>query len=129
MASRASPAASSKPESSKRTAARSGIRSQEVACVCRIGAGLNRLSSDRRFVRGLKTRTIQHCAAKALSPDGILHNLLADLGAARRDQRTPLYWGGFLPIVNPGEVHRQFAFLSLHPLLPLSPRARQLYAI
>src|SRR6266404_3678532 len=94
----------------------------EVICVCRIGVGLNCLSSDRGLVRSLQTRTIPYCTAEALSTDGFLHDLLADRDAAWFARRASTDRVCFLPGRHSGLDPGGVSLSSLRPPWPLSPR-------
>src|SRR5260370_14249715 len=101
-----------------------GFVPREVICVRRIGASNNRLSLDGGFVRSLQTRTIPYCAAKALSADGFLHNVLADRDSAWLAQRAPVDRDVFLSGGHPGMEPGGISLSPLRPPRPLPSRQR-----
>src|SRR5713226_886001 len=101
-----------------------GFAPQEVNCVHRIGASLNRLSPERGLVRGLQTRTIPYCTAKALFADGFLHNVLVDRDSAWFAQSASMDRDGFLSSRHPGVEPGGISLSSLRPPRPLSSRQR-----
>src|SRR6266853_418725 len=120
MASRARPAASSKPKPNRRRAARERNFLEEVICVYRIGASPNGLSSNGGLIRSLQTRAVPYRPTATLSADRFLHNVRAHYHVTRFAQRASMDRARLLFGRHSGMEPSRISLSSLRTPRPLS---------